>query len=599
MSRSRAPGAKVRGAESTGELDVLDWIERLSDSISEIINSNLGPVADFLEGYVWAWPKSAPLLAVILLGTGLYVTIRLVFIQVRGFRHAIDITRGVYDDPKDEGDLAHFQALTTALSATVGIGNIAGVAIAIRLGGPGALFWMWVTAFFGMALKYSECTLAVAHRKLNADGSVSGGPMYYIEKGLGRSWKWMAIMFAALAMVASFGGGCMNQSNTLAGQVEAHFGVPTIYSAIVFSAIVAMVIIGGIRRIGRVTSILAPGMAAAYVLAALYILMVNFTEIPNGFALIFKNAFAPEPLVGGAAGSFLITLMWGIRRGLFSNEAGQGSAPIAHATAKTDEPVREGLVASLEPFIDTLVICTMTGLVIVMTGAYKEKIEQTIALSEVEAVYQISADDPQLIGLREAREAAGGRTIEVVDGRPVGATLFYLNSVLENARVRDKGGDAWTGRVEVEPEEGTLSIVEGTSRASVDGVGLLIGAPLTAQGFKHGLPGNWGNYVVTIAVVLFAVSTGISWSYYGDRATEYLFGSRAIPVYRWVFIVFFFLGSILPLKAVWTYGDVALGLMSLPNLIALILLSGSVAAMTIEYFSRKHVPFRQSGKGDA
>jgi len=578
---------------------VLDWIERLSDSISEVINSNLGPVADFLEGYVWAWPETAPLLAVLLLGTGLYVTVRLLFIQVRGFRHAIDITRGVYDDPKDAGDLDHFQALTTALSATVGIGNIAGVAIAIRLGGPGALFWMWVTAFFGMALKYSECTLAVAHRKLNADGSVSGGPMYYIEKGLGGGWKWMAVMFAALAMVASFGGGCMNQSNTLAGQVEAHFGIPTIYSAIVFSAIVAMVIIGGIRRIGRVTSILAPGMAAAYVLAAMYILAVNFTEIPNGFALIFKNAFAPEPLVGGAAGSFMLTLMWGIRRGLFSNEAGQGSAPIAHATAKTDEPVREGLVASLEPFIDTLVICTMTGLVIVMTGAYKEKIEQTIGLSEVEVVYQIDASDPQLIELREAREASGERTIDVVDGRPEGATLFYLSSVLDDAKIESKDGQAWTGRVEVDAEDGRLSIVEGAPRASVTGVGLLIGAPLTAQGFKHGLPGNWGNIVVTIAVVLFAVSTGISWSYYGDRATEYLFGSRAIPIYRWVFILFFFLGSILPLSAVWTYGDVALGLMSLPNLIALILLSGSVATMTVQYFSRKHVPFRQRGKGGA
>lgn len=578
---------------------MLDWIERLSDSISEVINSSLGPVADFLEGYVWAWPESAPLLAIILLGTGLYVTVRLAFIQLKGFRHAIAITRGVYDDPKDAGDLDHFQALTTALSATVGIGNIAGVAIAIRLGGPGALFWMWVTAFFGMALKYSECTLAVKYRKLNVDGSVSGGPMYYIEKGLGRGWKWMAVTFAALALVASFGGGCMNQSNTLAGQVEAHFGIPTIYSAIVFSAIVGMVIIGGIRRIGRVTSILAPGMAAAYVLAAMYILAVNYTEIPNGFALIFKNAFAPEPLVGGAAGSFLMTLMWGIRRGLFSNEAGQGSAPIAHATAKTDEPVREGLVASLEPFIDTLVICTMTGLVIVMTGAYKEKVEQTVALSEVEAVYQIDAGDPQLVELREEREAADERTIDIVDGRPVGATLFYLASVLEDARIEDRTGSAWTGRVAVEPEDGTLSIVEGANRASVVGVGLLIGAPLTAQGFKHGLPGNWGNYVVTIAVVLFAVSTGISWSYYGDRATEYLFGSRAIPVYRWIFIVFFFLGSILPLSAVWTYGDVALGLMSLPNLIALVLLSGSVAAMTAQYFSRKHVPFRDRGKGDA
>ena len=571
-----------------GECRVLDWIERLSDAISDAINSNLGPVADFLEEYVWGWPEQAPLLAIVLLGTGLFVTLRLAFIQVRGFRHAIDITRGVYDDPEDEGDLVHFQALTTALSATVGIGNIAGVAIAIRLGGPGALFWMWVTAFFGMALKYAECTLAVAHRNVNPDGSVSGGPMYYIEKGLGGRWKWMAVLFAVCAAVASFGGGCMNQSNTLADQVRAHFGIPTIYSAIVFSSIVALVIIGGIRRIGRVTSILAPGMATLYVAAALYILAVNFREIPAGFSLIFTHAFAPEPLIGGAAGSFMLTLMWGIRRGLFSNEAGQGSAPIAHATAKTDEPVREGLVASLEPFIDTLVICTMTGLVIVMTGAYKEKIEQDVALAEVEAVYAAAATDSQLIELQEARESAGARDIDIVDGRPVDATLFYLNSVLEGAQVQDSDGNPWNGRVSVDAEEGTLSVVEGPKRASIKGVGLLIGAPLTAQGFKHGLPGDWGNFVVTIAVVLFAVSTGISWSYYGDRATEYLFGSGAIPVYRWIFIAFFFLGSILPLKAVWTYGDVALGMMSFPNLIALVLLSGSVLHMTRVYFSRKH-----------
>jgi len=577
---------------------VLDWIETMSDRISEVINSTLGPVAHFLEGYVWGWPSETPLLAIVLLGTGLFVTLRLAFIQVRGFRHAIAVTRGVYDDPDDAGDLVHFQALTTALSATVGIGNIAGVAIAIRLGGPGALFWMWVTAGFGMALKYAECTLAVAHRRLNPDGSVSGGPMYYIERGLGGRWKWMAMAFAACAVVASFGGGCMNQSNTLAVQVESHFGIPTIYSAIVFSSLVALVIIGGIRRIGRVTSILAPGMAAFYVLGALYILAVNFHEIPSGLGLIFKNAFAPQPLVGGAAGSFLLTLMWGIRRGLFSNEAGQGSAPIAHATAKTDEPVREGLVASLEPFIDTLVICTMTGLVIVMTGAYKEKSEELLGLSSVEAVHAEAATDTRLIELREARTAGGDRRIEVMDGRAIGATLFYFDSVLDDARFEGADGAPWTGTLSVDAGSGALSVAQGPERVSVRGQGLLTGAPLTAQGFKHGLPGNWGNVVVTLAVVLFAVSTGISWSYYGDRATEYLFGSWAIGIYRWVFILFFFLGSILPLEAVWTYGDVALGLMSFPNLIALILLSGTVARMTRDYFSRPHVPFRKQTATD-
>ena len=234
---------------------MLEWIESLSQPVADFVNGTLGPTATFLEHYVWAWPKQTPLLAIILLGTGLFVTLRLGFIQLRGFRHAVDITRGKYDDPKDEGDLKHFQALTTALSATVGIGNIAGVAIAIRLGGPGALFWMWVTAFFGMALKYVECTLAMMYRKVNADGSISGGPMYYIEMGMGGRWKWMAILFAAFAAISSFGGGCMNQSNSLSDQVQSYTGIPTVVTGLVFAGLVATVIIGGIRRIGKVTAL--------------------------------------------------------------------------------------------------------------------------------------------------------------------------------------------------------------------------------------------------------------------------------------------------------------------------------------------------------
>ncbi len=471
----------------------MGFLEELADKISEFVNGALLPIAEFLEGYVWEWPQPVPLLAIVLLGAGVFVTVRLVVIQVRGFKHAVDITRGVYDDPEDEGDLSHFQALTTALSATVGIGNIAGVAIAIRMGGPGALFWMWITAFFGMALKYTECTLAVRYRDVHKDGSVSGGPMYYIERGLGPKWKWMAMFFAACAAISSFGGGCMNQSNTLATRIETQFGIPTVYSALLFSTLVALVIIGGIKRIGRVTSILAPGMAALYVGGAVVILLMNISEIPAGLTTIVTEAFAPEPVAGGATGSFILTMMWGIRRGLFSNEAGQGSAPIAHATAKTDEPVREGLVASLEPFIDTLVICSMTGLVIVLTGVHK-------------------ATD-------------------------------------------------------------------------------LTGADLTAAGFTASL-GTAGGLLVTVGVMMFAVSTGISWSYYGDRAVEYLFGSWAIPIYRWTFIVFFFLGSILPLSAVWKFGDVALGLMSFPNLIAIFLLSGKVVLMTREYYAKDHKRYR-------
>ena len=570
---------------------MLEWIESVTAPVTDFVNNTLGPFASFLEHYVWGWPAQAPLLAVVLLGTGLFVTLRLVFIQIRGFRHAVDITRGKYDNPEDEGDLKHFQALTTALSATVGIGNIAGVAIAIRLGGPGALFWMWVTAFLGMALKYVECTLALMHRKINPDGSVSGGPMYYIEYGLGRNWKWLAVAFAAFAAISSFGGGCMNQSNSLADVVRSEWGIPTVVTGLVFAGLVGAVIIVGIRRIGQVTAILAPTMALLYVAGALVILVLNITGIPSALALIVTQAFAPEPLIGGGVGSFMMTLMWGVRRGLFSNEAGQGSAPIAHATAKTKEPVREGLVASLGPFIDTLVICTMTGLVIVTSGAYKDKASQTLQLSEVEAVLTESAVDGRLEDLRQSRRSAGETTVEVANGSLVGASLFFYDSVVGEPRFTGDDGQPWNGRVVVSGEDGSLSVPAGASAPALSGAALLNGAPLTARAFQKELSG-FGQWIVTLAVVLFAVSTGISWSYYGDRAVEYLFGPVAIPIYRWVFIFFFFVGAVLPLKAVWTYGDVALGLMTFPNLLAVLLLTGTVTKLTRDYYSREHKPYR-------
>jgi AGCS family alanine or glycine:cation symporter len=562
-------------------------LQNLGTRISDAINGLLGPVASFLEGYVWNFPPQAPLLAIVLLGTGLFVTIRLALIQFRGFKHAIDITRGKYDDPKDAGDLVHFQALTTALSATVGIGNIAGVAIAIRMGGPGALFWMWVTAVFGMALKFAECTLAVAHRKVHQDGSVSGGPMYYIEKGLGPKWRWMALTFASLAIVCSFGTGNMNQANTMADQLFSQFRIAPVVSAAVFSTLVGLVILGGIRRIGRVTAVLAPGMAVIYVGGALIILALHIGDVPSAFATIVAGAFAPSSVAGGAAGSFLMTLMWGIRRGLFSNEAGQGSAPIAHAAAKTDEPVREGLVASLEPFIDTLVICTMTGLVIVSTGTHLHKTDQVLPISALTAVADAPGTDE--VHVSEAARVAGEDfSLEVRDGALVSGSLIRLGAVVERPRLLGADGQPWSGTLRVAAADGTLT--GGADR--VEGGALLTGAPLTAQAFERGLPGARGDLIVTLSVLLFAVSTAISWSYYGDRATEYVFGSGAIKIYRMFYVAFFFMGCLLPLSTVWTFGDVALGLMSFPNLITLILLSGSVAAMTRAYFARDHTADR-------
>ena len=460
--------------------------------------------------YVWEWPtnwtdKSFPFLVVVLLGTGIYATIRLRFVQVRRFKHAWQVISGKYDNPDDAGDINHFQALSAALSATVGIGNIAGVATGIYYGGPGALFWMWITAVFGMTLKYTECTLSLHYRTINPDGSASGGPMYYIEKGLGQNWKWLASLFAVFAVVCSFGTGNGIQAFTVADQFRSEFGFPQYATGLVMCTLVGLVIIGGIRRIGRVASRLTPFMAFFYVTAAVIILISNYEKVPGALRAIVVEAFTPRAeftgVVGGSFLVFLNTLLWGVKRGLFSNEAGQGSAPIAHAAAKTKESIREGAVAMVGPFIDTLVICSLTGLVIVTTGAHEV----------------------------------------LVDGE-------RLNS-----------------------------------------------SPLTTLGFRMGLTwaGQWGGNLVTVAVFLFALSTAISWSYYGDRSAQYLWGDKAIMPYRFIFVGMHFVGAISSLEDIWLFGEVALGLMSFPNLIALILLIPKVKKQQDEYFSRKHLTYKE------
>ncbi|SVB91347.1 uncharacterized protein METZ01_LOCUS244201, partial [marine metagenome] len=344
---------------------------------------------------IWSFPsqRAVPLMVLALVGTGIYATIQLGFPQIKYLRHGINVTKGIYDNPEDEGDLNHFKALTTALSATVGIGNIAGVATAIYYGGPGALFWMWVTAFFGTTLKYAECTLSLKYREMDALGNTAGGPMYTIENGLGRNWRWMAVAFAAFAIICSFATGNSIQSFTVSDQIYSEvssvigtshfltikheiwsgFGVSILQfiNGIVMAVIVGMVIIGGISRIGNVTGYLAPIMALIYVIAASIIIIANIDKISESFRLIISMAFNPPATIAGTGGGILLTMLWGIKRGLYSNEAGQGSAAIAHSTAKTKYPVREGAVAMLGPYIDTLIICTMTGLVIISTGAWK------------------------------------------------------------------------------------------------------------------------------------------------------------------------------------------------------------------------------------
>lgn len=535
----------------------------------------LKQIVDTVNNLVWNTPEVLPLMVVALLSYGIFITLRLGFIQLRRFTHGIKVVTGFYDDPDDEGDVNHFQALSTALSATVGIGNIAGVAIAIHYGGPGALFWMWITAFFGMAIKYSECTLSVMHRKKNVDGSVSGGPMYYIERGLGPNWKWLAVAFAGLAVICSFLTGNAVQANTMADVMESAFLIPKWATGLISASIVAMVILGGIKRIGRVTSRLTPLMAVIYVLGALIILLINYEHIIPSFAYIFQSAFSPEAgAFGVGSGAFMVTMVWGVKRGLFSNEAGQGSAPIAHGAAKTDEPVREGVVALLEPFIDTLVVCTMTGLVIIITGVWETKHEAQINLGSLE-------------------------TQVVFDG-PESQSLIVENGVVINGSVNKSDfaiDSIYTDQMQTQPlsgaiiyENGAYSIQDqnGQSIAAVYGDVVENGAPLTALAFESGLsplfPG--GQYVVTICVFLFAISTSISWSYYGDRSIQYLLGDKSIFYYKMVYVAMHFVGAILTLATVWAIGDIALGLMTFPNLIALFALSGVVAKATHTYFGK-------------
>ena len=560
----------------------------------------LQSVTDFLTTYVVEagipiGGERIPYMVIILLGIGTYLTLRLGFVQVKRLGHGIAVASGKYDDPDDEGDVTHFQALTTALSATVGIGNIAGVALAIHWGGPGALFWMWVTAALGMATKYSEVTLAQKYRVSEHEaewaGTVSGGPMYYIERGLGPNWKWMAVFFAFMLGITAFLTGNAVQANTVADNLETQFSIPTWVSGLITSGVVAAVILGGISRIGRVTSILAPAMAVIYVLGALIVIFLNVGEVLPTFGLIFREAFNPTAGVAGTGvGAFLVTLMYGVRRGLFSNEAGQGSAPIAHSAAKTDEPVSEGVVALLEPFIDTILICTMTGMLIVMTGVWHERFDTEITLVGGDLSYRaVQADGGYVdmtpdagIRFEDGAHAATGPSDPQVSWHEVPVERLYVDA---------ERTQPFTGVVD--PAMGVANGDDGQVYSSLYGMAVESGAPLTMAAFREGLAplGDWGHYIVVFSVLLFAISTAIAWSYYGDRCANYLFGAKAVIPYKVIFVAAHFVGATLPLAVIWNMGDVFLGIVIWPNLIALGLLAPKVVEMTRDYFERK--PWRE------
>ena len=548
-------------------------------------------IVDLLSSFIWAFPEQLPWLVVLLLGTGLFITARTGFIQLRKIGHAIGVVSGKYDDPNDHGDITHFQALSTALSATVGVGNIAGVATAIHYGGPGAVFWMWVTAFFGMALKYAECTLAVHYRVFDDEGYAAGGPMYYMERGLGPSWKPLAVIFAASAAICSFATGNMNQANTVVVSATTEFGLDPYFVGIFVAIFVGAVIIGGIRRIATVSSTLAPTMAVIYVGAALVILLLNADRVPAAFTTIIASAFNPAASVGGSvAGILSVSLLWGVKRGLFSNEAGQGSAPIAHAAARTDEPVREGVVAMLEPMIDTLIVCSMTALVIISTGVWDEKHQGELRLNAVTplpaAVLAQSQGETEYARLAAAKaQAAQGSALTVSVDKGAQSELAFIgrDGLIEQASLL-RDGAPYSGTVTYDPQTGTLT----PSDIMVAGMMLQNSSALTALAFERGLSPlmSGGNYIVTFCVFLFALSTMISWSYYGDRCVTYLFGAAWVRAYRLVYVGFSFLGCILALEVVWAFGDLALGVMSIPNLIAVLLLSPKLMQITRSYFDK-------------
>ncbi len=554
-------------------------------------------IVETINGYVWNFGISAggeiiPVVVIALLGTGVFLTIRLGFIQLRRLGHGFGVTSGKYDDPEEPGDVSHFQALSTALSATVGIGNIGGVAIAIHWGGPGALFWMWVTALLGMATKYSEVTLAQKYRRVEFpdkdarkwEGSVSGGPMYYIERGLGPSWKPLAVFFAVMLGLTAFLTGNGIQANTVADTLRTTYGVPPWVSGAGTSTILALVILGGITRIGRVTAVLSPAMALIYCTGALAIIVTHIDRVIPTFGLILSEAFSPTAGVAGTgAGAFVVTMMWGVRRGLFSNEAGQGSAPIAHAAAKTDEPVSEGVVALLEPFIDTIVICTMTGLVIIMTGVHTATVPTPLTLGGGDLSYVVESggrirtiDPPDAIPVVDGYPSEDGAGSSRLAWHEVPVKRFFLDEKLTRP---------FTGTIRAAERKAVGE--DGSETTVLHGPAVESSAPLTMLGFQSGLPGEWGRIIVVLSVFLFAISTAISWSYYGDRCAYYLLGPRAVLPYKIVYVIMHFAGAVVPLAVAWTLGDVFLGIVIIPNLLALILLSPKVAEMTKSYFERK------------
>ena len=523
-----------------------------------------------------------------LIGSGIFFTIYLGFPQIKYFAHGWRILSGKYVRPGTEGETTPFQALTTALSGTIGTGNIGGVALAIFLGGPAAIFWMWVVAFLGMTTKFVEVTLAHKYREKLADGSIAGGPMFYIENGL--NMKWLAVIFSVCLLMMCIGTGNMPQINNIALVMNDTFDIPKWLTGLVLAILLWMVIIGGIKRIAQIASKLVPFMAFWYILGALAVIIGNYENIIPSLKLIFVHVFSPAAAVGGFLGaSVAAALTRGVNRGLYSNEAGQGSAPIAHATSKTENPIEEGMVSILEPFIDTIVVCTLTGLVILASGVWNQKFEnefEASAMDYLKGSYSETSSEEDLITLRnyyyernENIEFTGELNVSegVLTSKDV--TLMHNRSFAEETTYKDRETN--------QDFSGVISVEEGKiinpGDFIIEGKSLLRSADLTGKAFTKSVFGEYGQYIVAFGLLLFAFSTVIAWSYYGDRATAHLFGEGWILYYRIVYVGAFFIAAVVDTKIIWDIATVIGPIATIPNLIALILLRKEIKQIDKEY----------------
>jgi len=547
----------------------------------DAVNDLLILIDSYLGSAVW--------FPFLLLSVGIFFTLYLGFPQIRYFKHAIAVTTGRFDKDNAKGDTSHFQALATALSGTVGTGNIGGVALALHLGGPAALFWMWVTAFFGMTSKFVEVTLSHKYREQTSDGTMAGGPMYYMEKGMNA--KWLAVIFAMATVLSSFGTGSLPQINSIAAGMQSTFNIEPIMTGAVLAVLLALVIIGGIKRIAAVAAAIVPVMALIYIIGAFAVILPNLGNIGPSFVAIFSDAFTGSAATGGFLGAtFAYVFDRGVNRGLYSNEAGQGSAPIAHASARTDEPADEGMVSILEPFIDTIVICTITGLVILSSGAWKEKFDNEFQRADMRFVAgayseQEPEDVAQMFSLLNGDETAASLysgDLIISEGRALNAQDFTLMAS------RSFAEEVVFARDDV-PLSGTLRVTEGRlddSDVEVSGMSLIHSVPLTTVAFTRGYFGDYGQYVVSIGLMLFAFSTAIAWSYYGDRAMTYLLGPKSVLPYRIVYVAGFFYAAFADTTIIWNLALITIVLMTAPNLFGLLFMHKEMKQTVTEYWEK-------------